>query len=117
MKKILYLVIIVLLCNHLVYSQFSADVDGKVNISPVNGNMQYVYPISNDTIDGYPLKVDMIYNSNVTFVAFDKHINWFDSTTNSKKDAWKKLSISMPVWILGVNGFAVQVLHDCKSSK
>ena len=47
--------------NPVLYAQFSGDADGKLSVSPLNGTLNYNYPISNHTIDGYSLNVNLNY--------------------------------------------------------
>ncbi|MBS3999988.1 MAG: hypothetical protein KGZ71_05860, partial [Desulfobulbaceae bacterium] len=95
-----------ILYNHTLFAQLSQVNDGSYDVSPINGFMSYTYPISNTTIDGYPIKVDVNYVSNATYVAYLRHI--IDSVGN---DGWIKLTKSTPTWVISVNGFVIQALY------
>ncbi|MGA2297270.1 MAG: hypothetical protein ABSG15_06975, partial [FCB group bacterium] len=102
--QIITILSILIVSSFQCYSQFKADVDGTMEVSPVNGDLSYVYPISRNTIDGYPISVNLNYVSNLMFVELYDYFK--DDTTNG----WSKFTRIHPGWILGVNGFAIQVL-------
>ena len=52
--------LLIFIISQISFAQFSSDVDGNLNVSPINGNMSYSYPISNNSIDGYPISVNRI---------------------------------------------------------
>lgn len=102
-------VVMLIFKSNTANGQFSADVDGKLDASPINGNLTYSYPISNNSVDGYPLTVNLNYSSNVSMSAFYAYIN--DTSSECPNcDGWSRMSRVHPAWIIGVNGFAVQVL-------
>ncbi|HPO63742.1 MAG TPA: hypothetical protein PK762_11740, partial [Candidatus Kapabacteria bacterium] len=90
-----------LLCS-VAKAQFSADVDGSLDVANVNGNLTYTYPISNNSIDGFPLKVDLNFVANAPYTIFGYY--------HKPDNYWQKFSYSQPAWIMGVNGFAINVL-------
>ncbi|TAL67797.1 MAG: hypothetical protein EPN82_13235 [Bacteroidetes bacterium] len=96
-----------LLSHSSSFGQFSSDNDGSISVSPINGNLSYQYPISNYSIDGYSFNVSMNYSGNVVHTHFHKYVK---DTADTNKDGWIKLTRTHPAWILGVNGFAIQVL-------
>lgn len=78
-------------------------------ISNANGNPAYTMVLSDYQEKGYPVKSTLTYNGNVSH-----------STYNVVRDAltsanpWDKFSENRPAWIIGVNGFAVQVLSNAE---
>ena len=110
MKKNIYLIstlILSLLAFSNTYGQFSADVDGKLSIAPVNGGMSYIYPISNNSIDGYKISVNLSYITDMSLTAF---MGYYSSMNNCPNcDTWHMISATHPGWTIGVNGFAVNV--------
>gem|GEM_PF-1518773 len=105
------LIALLLLSGTSAFSQFAADVDGKLDVAPINGNLSYTYPISNNSIDGFPLKVDLSFTNNLACVVLAGYYN--DTTFNT--DAWSLMALNYPGWIIGVNGFAINVLTDKNS--
>ena len=93
------------------YAQFTADVDGKLDVSTLNGFMTYTYPISNNSIDGFPIKVDLVYVNNILDIRL---ANYYDYPSNNG-DIWSKSFQMRAHWIMGVNGFAINVLKKCNS--
>jgi hypothetical protein len=79
-------------------------VDGNVSVSRSTGNVQYVFDISSHSVNGYPVSVSLSYNQNASFTAYLRY--------DYQSDSWISLKQNRPVWILGVNGFAVQALHS-----
>lgn len=75
-------------------------VDGGLSVNKSNGNALYSYPISNFSINGSNINVSLIYSGGVNFTS---HVYYTENI-------WKKFSLKQPAWIMGVNGFAVQVL-------
>ena len=112
--KILVMIVILIQLTDRANAQLNAVNEGSYSVSPINGFMNYTYPISNTTIDGYPVSVKVNYVSNLAFTAFEFH-GFTDEGVNSnaaydKNDLWVKMTKTSPAWIIGVNGFAVQVL-------
>lgn len=83
----------------------SRSVDGNLSISRMNGNVQYRYEISNFNVNEVPINVSMSYNQNASWTSFVRY-----DLPCTGKPTWTKKSMNRPVWILGVNGFAVQAL-------
>lgn len=86
-------------------------VDGNMNISPSNGNITYSYPISNRTIQGFPMTTTLNYCGSIGFTAFGDYrprasIDGYDEVY----DHWEQFHQTRSAWILGFNGFAVQLL-------
>lgn len=98
------------------------SVDGKLIITEANGNVSYNYPVSHSEIDGHALDVSLNYCGSVACTTFGayKEVNgswskgWFEgdvlSYTPFTFQSWQQFHQNRPAWILGVNGFAVQVL-------
>jgi len=68
-KSILSFVFFLPLCFLLnlnqTFAQFSNDVDGQLIINDLSGSVNYNYPISKNSIDGFPLSVNLSYVDNV----------------------------------------------------
>jgi len=103
---IVTIALLALLCS-VAKTQFSADVDGSLDVANVNGNLTYTYPISNNSIDGFPLKVDLNYVANSPFTIFGLY--------RVPHNDWERFSYPQPAWIMGVNGFAINVLKSTNS--
>lgn len=88
----------------------SITVDGNLVVSNSSGVPSYVYPISHHTISGYPLDVSLTYAGSVSFTTFNTYLGGGAPGFN-----WSKFQQNRPAWILGVNGFAIQVLHNALS--
>ncbi len=86
----------------------NVNVDGKLAVSESNGGVSYVYPISRSAIDQYPLDVTLTYNGGVAVSSFAIHHAL--QTESSNQYYWERFSQNRPAWIIGVNGFAIQVL-------
>ncbi len=80
------------------------SVDGKLAVSNSNGAVSYVYPISDFTVDNHKISTIVTYSPSVSFTAYKKH------NPVRPGDQWDKTKQNRPAWIVGVNGFAVQVL-------
>lgn len=85
----------------------SLTVDGGLGISNVNGNVTYSYPISSTTVNGYPLMTTLNYCGSVSCTAYG---DWFNGSSGSIYARWNRFHQNRPLWILGVNGFAIQAL-------
>ena len=104
------------------YGGASVNVDGKLNISNSNGNVTYSYPISNRTIQGFPMTTTLNYCGSVGFTAFSGYepigqVRVFDKNLldwvvlyQNPYDNWRQFRQTRPAWIIGFNGFALQVL-------
>ncbi|MEO5928482.1 MAG: hypothetical protein ABIR47_00995, partial [Candidatus Kapaibacterium sp.] len=100
------------------------DVDGKLGISNSNGNVSYSYPISSHLEGGYPFTVTLNYCGSVACTAFQKYelaTHGFQMTLHGSLASgsirgpaaytgWQKFHQNRPAWIIGVNGFALNVL-------
>lgn len=84
----------------------SIDVDGKLNINNSNGSLSYVYPISDFYLGGHKFNLSLNYASNVSVTAF-QHAE--------QGTYWRKFSQNRPMWILGINGFALQTISTLNS--
>lgn len=87
----------------------SISVDGKLITSNSNGNISYSYPLSSTTVSGIPLDVTLSYAGSVAFTAYKRY------EFGTVYSQWEKFHQSRPAWIIGVNGFAVQVLSSTGS--
>jgi RHS repeat-associated protein len=86
----------------------SVSVDGKVVVSNSNGSLSYSYPISSYSAGGYPIQVGLTYCNAVAFTAFKQYSE--ASASSGSYAGWTRFEQNRPAWILGVNGFAMQVL-------
>ena len=68
--KNLYIILLLSISVQL-NAQFNADVDGNYNVSPINGNLRYSYPLSNISQDGYPVNIQLKYFGNIKQTAFN----------------------------------------------
>ena len=97
------------------FSQFSADADGQLNISPVNGNLNYTYPISSASYDGFKINVSLDYCQNVVHTAYNMYLTENNETCQNC-DGWTSFSVSYPAWFMSVNGFVINVFKDGNTS-
>jgi YD repeat-containing protein len=86
------------------YSKNNMPNGENLNVSKVNGNLIYSVPISSTKVNGYPFEVSLNYNGSVSFTSF--------SVCDKETGVWSKFHQNRPLWILGVNGFAVQTLSS-----
>ncbi len=94
------------------------SVDGNLMVSNSNGNVSYTYPISSFNSRGYTFDVNLNYCGSVAFtsyVAYDESVHPPDLANSADVNypiygGWRKFHQNRPAWILGVNGFAVQVI-------
>ena len=56
-------------------------------------------------VNDIPITTTLIYNANVKHIAYAYYY-----TTAEGNEEWRKLVQNRPEWIIGINGFAVQVL-------
>ncbi|MEY3386425.1 MAG: Wall-associated protein, partial [Bacteroidota bacterium] len=82
----------------------SRTVDGEVSVSAASGNVQYRHVISQQTRLGNPITLSLNYNQNATFKSFSR----YSLLSSGAAPAWSAMTRNRPVWVLGVNGFAVQ---------
>ncbi|MBU3699706.1 MAG: hypothetical protein FGM33_06815, partial [Candidatus Kapabacteria bacterium] len=82
----------------------SRTVDGEVSVSAANGNVQYQHVISKQTRLGNLITFSLNYNQNATFKSFSR----YSTISSGAAPAWSAMTRNRPVWVLGVNGFAVQ---------
>ena len=98
----------------------SITVDGKLIVSNTNGNVSYRYPLGDYQSAGYPISISLNYSSSVSSTCFGKFLMPFDMATDrydigvpiSTYGGWSQFSQNRPVWLVGVNGFAVQALSQ-----
>lgn len=81
---------------------------GLLNISEMNGNVIYSYPISKSNINGSDINVTLNYNGSVQHTAYLRCI--VDNA--NLQDDWVRVKQNRPLWIMGVNGFAVQAFTE-----
>jgi len=107
MKRYFILVIIALnvIFSTALFAQFSSDVDGTLSVSDLGGGLSYIYPISNNSIDGFPIKVNLSYCDNMVLTS----LKIFDKDSNNRA-YWITNNKNQPSWVIGVNEFAVEVL-------
>ncbi len=101
MKKIIILIALIII-SLTANSQTS-------NVSDFDRNLSVYYPISSNTVDGYPYNVSLEYSANVPVIYLEEY--WKDTiqSTDVKRDGWKFKSATKPFWIMGINGYAIQV--------
>lgn len=95
------------------YAQGAAlSVDGRLIVSEANGIPTYHYPISEFTIGGYPFSSELNYCGSVAFTIFNKYHAAHDNPDGSVDPyyGWSKFHQNRPAWIIGINGWAVQVI-------
>ena len=81
MKKHIILIAFLFLSFSNLFAQFSADVDGSLDVSNVNCSYTYTYPISNNAIDGYSLNTSLTYAPNVVWVKYERKGGQFNIVT------------------------------------
>ncbi len=102
MKRIIFLIALLFITNIASYAQYKSK--SNLIIDDKSGNLLYSYQIQNRTMAGHPISVNLNYSSNVLTTSLCSPITTEDNT------GWAQLKRSQPAWIVGVNGFAVQVL-------
>lgn len=85
---------------------------GNVNVSMMNGNVQYRYDLSNTTYNGIPINVSLNFNQNASYTSYLKYNPPVLGEAASGK--YTTFTQNRPVWMVGVNGFAVQALHAAR---
>ncbi len=74
----------------------------SISVSPRTGSISYSKNVYNGTINTVPIDININYADKVKFTSF----SYFNVVSGN----WKQFSANKPAWIIGVNGFAVQVL-------
>lgn len=100
------------------FSEASAiDVDGKLDVAAANGNVSYSYPIAQSEFGGRPFKVSLNYCGSVQFTTFGQY-NLAHSSSGSPSiyNGWERFEIERPAWIIGLNGFALNVIATTAGS-
>jgi len=92
------------------FSQGNAiSVDGKLAVNNQNGGAAYSYPISSFTSGGHQVDVALNYCGAIQFTTF-KDYNLADRHLGNEYSGWSRYHQSRPGWILGVNGWAVNLI-------
>lgn len=87
----------------------SLSLDGNLVVNNSNGNINYTYPISSFNLHGYPMNVSLNYCGSVAFTAFQAFQPY---NMNACAKGWSKTTENKPLWIIGLNGFAVQTISQ-----
>lgn len=87
----------------------SISVDGNLAVSNQNGNVSYVYPISSFTSGGHSVTTSLSYCGSVQFTAF-KDYDLGNRRFGTEYSGWSRFHQNRPAWILGVNGWAVNLV-------
>ncbi len=87
------------------------SVDGSLVLNNSNGNVNYNYPVSSFNLHGYPMNVSLNYCGSVGFTAFQSYKGYYAST-GCENAGWSKINQNKPLWIIGLNGFAVQTISQ-----
>src|SRR3954463_9273212 len=85
------------------------NVDGRLQVSASSGAVAYSYPISSYAEGGYGLTVALNYCPTVGFTTYTKY-NLANRTGGDGYSGWGKLHQNRAAWILGINGFALNVI-------
>lgn len=89
---------------------------GGFSVSPTNGAVNFTYPISTHSVGGSPINVSLNYCGSVTYTAFGEHdISVPYAWGNPDGTAWKSITKLHPLWLINVNGFAIQALNTITS--
>ncbi len=83
------------------------NLNGTLNVSASTGSVGYTYPISEHPIKGHRLSVALNYCGSVAFSAFK---DYHQSSGWQPYQSWTKITQNRPAYVLGVNGFAIQVI-------
>jgi RHS repeat-associated protein len=83
-------------------NEFSHTKHGNTNISKINGNLTFSLPLSEYSINGYPVSLSLNYTGNLSTTSYAYCL--------VDKGYWTRFHQNRPGWIIGVNGFAIQVL-------
>ncbi|MBK9246544.1 MAG: hypothetical protein IPM69_00145 [Ignavibacteria bacterium] len=87
----------------------SLSVDGNLVVNNSNGILSYSYPVSSFNLHSYPMNVSLNYCGSVGFTAFQAYENTHRFNCNR---GWSKIAQNKPLWIIGLNGFAVQTISQ-----
>ena len=82
-------------------------VDGKLVVSNSNGNVSYSYPLTSWKESGYGFSASLNYCGSVAFTTFGEYTQ---ENIDNPYSMWSRFTQNRPVWLIGVNGFAVQAL-------
>jgi RHS repeat-associated protein len=77
-------------------------VDGRLSVSAGTGGVMYSYPISRQSLGGHSIDTRLNYCGAVSSTAYIGY--------NKDSVRWVRFTQNRPAWIIGVNGFAIQVL-------
>ncbi len=83
--------------------------NGNLMVSKLNGNAQYKYVLSAFQVNGMPFELTLTYNENASYTAF----LWNNPVGTGNSDRyWTTIPQNRPVWVLGINGFALMALSN-----
>ncbi len=83
--------------------------NGNLLVSKLNGNAQYRYVLSAFQVNGMPFEFTLTYNDNASYTAF----MWNNPVGTGNSDRyWTSIPQNRPVWVLGINGFALMALTN-----
>ncbi len=102
MKKIITFILMFVSLSFSLTAQFKSK--SNLVIDPKAGNMIYSYHIQSRTMAGHKVSVNLNYSNNIMTSCLNSPVS--DGTHSS----WSQLKRTQAGWILGVNGFALQVL-------
>ena len=89
------------------YQNKAITVDGKLVVANSNGNVSYSYPISSWQRHGHSFSSSLNYCGSVSFSTYGEYeVGGVDNPYTK----WNRFSQNRPVWLLNVNGFAVQAI-------
>jgi hypothetical protein len=91
------------------------NVDGNLAVSNVNGGVSYSYTLDKFTQRGYGFRVGLNYCNSVAMSSFKSyHVGSASGGsgggTTTVLDYWDKFTRNHPMWVIDINGFAVQTL-------
>ncbi len=90
-------------------SAAAVSVDGNLVVSNQNGNVSYSYPISSYSRFGHPVNVSLNYSGSVSHTSYSRYMMG-SSVIGYGCDNWMRFQSNQPLWMISVNGFAVQTL-------
>ena len=91
------------------YQNKAITVDGKLVVSSSNGNVSYSYPLSSWQRHGHAFSASLNYCGSVSFSTYGEYeVGGVDNPYTK----WNRFSQNRPVWLIGVNGFAVQAISQ-----
>jgi RHS repeat-associated protein len=95
------------------YAQSKAvTVDGRLSVAPSHAGVAYAYPVAQRTIHGFPINVSLNYCGSVAFTTYTAYDQGSLLAPHSR---WARFHQNRPAWMIGVNGFALQVLSYASS--